>query len=133
MLNSDQIKALMNMSPNLSYQDYSQIGTITPVSLEVTSRQATLNIGTIGHVSHGKSTVVRAISSVNVGLKDGQTQGGKAEEHHHQTGLRQRKNLQMSQVSVTPKLPIVRQSQRRQSALQTLLFSHGTLATRVFR
>ena len=28
------------------------------------SRQATLNVGTIGHVAHGKSTVVRAISGV---------------------------------------------------------------------
>jgi len=28
------------------------------------SRQATLNIGTVGHVAHGKSTVVRAISGV---------------------------------------------------------------------
>ena len=30
------------------------------------SRQATINIGTIGHVAHGKSTVVRAISGVYV-------------------------------------------------------------------
>mgnify|MGYP001019898768 CR=1 FL=1 len=29
------------------------------------SRQATINIGTIGHVAHGKSTLVKAISSVN--------------------------------------------------------------------
>ena len=29
------------------------------------SRQATINIGTIGHVAHGKSTVVKAISGVN--------------------------------------------------------------------
>lgn len=29
------------------------------------SRQATLNIGTVGHVAHGKSTVVRAVSGVN--------------------------------------------------------------------
>lgn len=29
------------------------------------SRQATINIGTIGHVSHGKSTVVRQITGVN--------------------------------------------------------------------
>lgn len=29
---------------------------------EVISRQATINIGTIGHVAHGKSTVVKAIS-----------------------------------------------------------------------
>ena len=28
-------------------------------------RQATINIGTIGHVAHGKSTVVKAISGVN--------------------------------------------------------------------
>lgn len=29
------------------------------------SRQATINIGTIGHVAHGKSTFVRAVSTVN--------------------------------------------------------------------
>jgi len=29
------------------------------------SRQATLNIGTIGHVAHGKSTLVRTISGVH--------------------------------------------------------------------
>lgn len=33
-------------------------------SFEVMSRQATINIGTIGHVAHGKSTMVRALSSV---------------------------------------------------------------------
>lgn len=31
----------------------------------IISRQATINIGTIGHVAHGKSTLVRAISGVN--------------------------------------------------------------------
>uniref|UniRef100_A0A803M5K7 protein-synthesizing GTPase n=1 Tax=Chenopodium quinoa TaxID=63459 RepID=A0A803M5K7_CHEQI len=35
-----------------------------PLSPEVISRQATINIGTIGHVAHGKSTVVKAISGV---------------------------------------------------------------------
>ena len=34
------------------------------------SRQATINIGTIGHVAHGKSTVVKAISGVQVGGRD---------------------------------------------------------------
>lgn len=29
------------------------------------SRQATINIGTIGHVAHGKSTLVKAISGVH--------------------------------------------------------------------
>lgn len=38
--------------------------TLTPLSPDVISRQATINIGTIGHVAHGKSTVVKAISGV---------------------------------------------------------------------
>ena len=37
---------------------------LTPLSPQVISRQATINIGTIGHVAHGKSTVVKAISGV---------------------------------------------------------------------
>jgi len=37
---------------------------LTPISPEIINRQATINIGTIGHVAHGKSTVVRAISGV---------------------------------------------------------------------
>eukprot|EP00808_Paulinella_micropora_P025807 g45038.t1 len=37
---------------------------LTPVSPVVMHRQATINIGTIGHVAHGKSTVVKAISGV---------------------------------------------------------------------
>lgn len=37
---------------------------LTPLSSEVIQRQATVNIGTIGHVAHGKSTVVKAISGV---------------------------------------------------------------------
>lgn len=38
--------------------------TLTPLSGEIICRQATINIGTIGHVAHGKSTVVKAISGV---------------------------------------------------------------------
>jgi translation initiation factor 2 subunit 3 len=38
--------------------------TLTPLSAEVIHHQATINIGTIGHVAHGKSTVVKAISGV---------------------------------------------------------------------
>lgn len=37
---------------------------LNPLSPEVISRQATINIGTIGHVAHGKSTVVKSISGV---------------------------------------------------------------------
>ena len=46
---------------DLSKLDVSKLQVITP---EVISRQATINIGTIGHVAHGKSTVVKAISGV---------------------------------------------------------------------
>ncbi|KAH8916269.1 hypothetical protein BT69DRAFT_1270601 [Atractiella rhizophila] len=37
---------------------------LTATSEEVIRNQATINIGTIGHVAHGKSTVVKAISGV---------------------------------------------------------------------
>ncbi|KAK0520929.1 eukaryotic translation initiation factor 2 subunit gamma [Tilletia horrida] len=40
------------------------ISKLHPLSPEVISRQATINIGTIGHVAHGKSTVVKSISGV---------------------------------------------------------------------
>ncbi|KAK7108093.1 eukaryotic translation initiation factor 2 subunit 3 [Littorina saxatilis] len=52
--------------PHLSRQDLTtlDITKLTPLTPEVISRQATINIGTIGHVAHGKSTVVKAISGV---------------------------------------------------------------------
>ena len=37
---------------------------LNPSSPEIITNQSTINIGTIGHVAHGKTTVVRAISSV---------------------------------------------------------------------
>jgi translation initiation factor 2 subunit 3 len=50
----------------LAVQDLTKldVSKLTPLSPEVISRQATINIGTIGHVAHGKSTVVKAISGV---------------------------------------------------------------------
>jgi translation initiation factor 2 subunit 3 len=33
----------------------------------VISRQATINVGTIGHVAHGKSTIVKSLSGVSTG------------------------------------------------------------------
>ncbi|CEM25367.1 unnamed protein product [Vitrella brassicaformis CCMP3155] len=44
--------------------DALDVGQLNPLTPEVISRQATINIGTIGHVAHGKSTVVRAISGI---------------------------------------------------------------------
>lgn len=49
------------LEQNLANLDITKL---TPLTPEVISRQATINIGTIGHVSHGKSTLVHAISGV---------------------------------------------------------------------
>ena len=56
-----------NSDSGLATQSLSQLddlASITPLTPFVMSRQATINIGTIGHVAHGKSTVVNAISGV---------------------------------------------------------------------
>ncbi|KAL7716168.1 protein-synthesizing GTPase [Entamoeba marina] len=47
---------------DLATLDVTKIDALTPC---VISRQATINIGTIGHVAHGKSTVVKALSGVH--------------------------------------------------------------------
>jgi translation initiation factor 2 subunit 3 len=51
---------------HLSNQDLRnlKVEELHPLTPEVISRQATINVGTIGHVAHGKSTVVKAISGV---------------------------------------------------------------------
>ncbi|TYZ60981.1 hypothetical protein PybrP1_005336 [[Pythium] brassicae (nom. inval.)] len=55
-----------NIQKHLAVQDLTKLKVeeLTPLTPEVISRQATINIGTIGHVAHGKSTVVKAISGV---------------------------------------------------------------------
>lgn len=39
---------------------------LNPLNMEIMNRQATINIGTIGHVAHGKTTLVKSISGVQV-------------------------------------------------------------------
>ena len=48
--------------------DNFEVSRVTPLNPEIISRQATINIGTIGHVAHGKSTLVRSVSGTNVSL-----------------------------------------------------------------
>ncbi|KAM3185938.1 Eukaryotic translation initiation factor 2 subunit 3 [Hymenolepis weldensis] len=60
----------MSEPSRLAVQDLSKLvlhdlTKLTAITPEVISRQATINIGTIGHVAHGKTTVVRAISTVH--------------------------------------------------------------------
>ena len=63
----EEIKKIFSKSKNLSIQSFSTIedpSKITPLTPEIMSRQATMNIGTIGHVAHGKTTLVEAISGI---------------------------------------------------------------------
>ncbi|KAF3574702.1 hypothetical protein F2Q69_00058157 [Brassica cretica] len=63
---SEEGAVTMSRNKGLAEQDLSKLDVtvLHPLSPEVISRQATINIGTIGHVAHGKSTVVKAISGV---------------------------------------------------------------------
>ena len=56
------IDAALSMDDGLDGPDVSMISPLLP---EIMYNQATINIGTIGHVAHGKSTVVKALSGVN--------------------------------------------------------------------
>ena len=62
----DRNKASGITQPHLAFQNLATLdpSKLTPLTPDVISRQATINIGTIGHVAHGKSTVVKAISGV---------------------------------------------------------------------
>ncbi|EET02099.1 Protein Translation Initiation Factor 2 subunit gamma (IF-2g) [Giardia duodenalis] len=51
----------------LSQQPFLKPEELHPTHPDVISRQATINIGTIGHVAHGKSTLVKAITGITTG------------------------------------------------------------------
>jgi translation initiation factor 2 subunit 3 len=63
---NDKLPTVTQGQPHLAKQDLAtlDIKKLTPLSPEIISRQATINIGTIGHVAHGKSTVVKSLSGV---------------------------------------------------------------------
>ncbi|KAI5858524.1 P-loop containing nucleoside triphosphate hydrolase protein [Tricharina praecox] len=54
-------KPFLPEQPDAVSLDLTELNPLTP---HIIARQATINIGTIGHVAHGKSTVVKAISGV---------------------------------------------------------------------
>jgi len=62
----EELPSVTTSQPHLAKQDLTSLDVrdLSPLSPEVISRQATINIGTIGHVAHGKSTVVKALSGV---------------------------------------------------------------------
>jgi len=51
-------KAAYTRMTNLDFES------LTPISPEVMNKQATINFGTIGHVAHGKTTLVKKLSGV---------------------------------------------------------------------
>jgi len=57
----------IDQEDGLAVQDLTtlDVSKLTPLTPEVISRQATMNVGTIGHVAHGKSTVVKGLSGVH--------------------------------------------------------------------
>ena len=63
-LSKEAVDKLNNQTSKFKPQYYEDIPNLTSDSPQVISRQATINIGTVGHVAHGKSTVVRAVSGV---------------------------------------------------------------------
>ena len=64
-MNNPEVNPL-NTTSKLAKQSIENLDVtkLTPLSIEVMSRQATINVGTIGHVAHGKSTVVKALTGV---------------------------------------------------------------------
>ncbi|XP_032777555.1 eukaryotic translation initiation factor 2 subunit 3 [Daphnia magna] len=66
MSTAEEFPTVTTGQPHLAKQDLSKldVSKLNALSPEVISRQATINIGTIGHVAHGKSTVVKALSGV---------------------------------------------------------------------
>ena len=91
-------KEELKKQSGLAQQDLENLDVeaITPLTPEIISRQATQNIGTIGHVAHGKSTLVKAVSGVNVStifpifiacFSDCQISKGKDEKYYHQVRI----------------------------------------------
>ena len=65
--NEEEIKKLFSKSNHLAIQSFDTLldpTKISPLTPEIMSRQATINIGTIGHVAHGKTTLVRCITGI---------------------------------------------------------------------
>ena len=63
----EEIEKILSHQKNLSHQSFKtleDLSNLSPLTKEIISRQATINIGTIGHVAHGKTTLVRAISGI---------------------------------------------------------------------
>ena len=64
--NEEECKEILSHQPKLTMQNFEILNNpdLSPLIKEIMSRQATMNIGTVGHVFHGKSTLVNAITGI---------------------------------------------------------------------
>ena len=69
----------VNSAVGLAVQSFDDLNPdkLSPLLPQIVSRQATLNIGAIGHVAHGKTTVVQAISNVRTMRHSSEAEGNK--------------------------------------------------------
>lgn len=61
----DAAEAWPALTPELLAKLPCPLDQMHPLMREIITRQASINIGTIGHVAHGKTTVVKAVSGVH--------------------------------------------------------------------
>ena len=63
-MNSLNVIKVSNNNVQKAPLDLEKIKLLNPLSPEIIENQATISIGTLGHVSHGKSTLVEALSGI---------------------------------------------------------------------
>ncbi|XP_067648581.1 eukaryotic translation initiation factor 2 subunit 3 isoform X3 [Eurosta solidaginis] len=129
----------IGVNTNLQKQDLKNldIENLTPLSPEVISRQATINIGTIGHVAHGKSTVVKAISGVqtvrfknelerNITIKLGNESCPQPQTSEHLAAI---EIMKLKQILILQnKIDLVKESQAKEQYEEITKFVQGTVA-----
>ena len=65
--NEEEIEKILSNQKILSHQSFKtleDLNNLSPLTKEIISRQETINIGTTGHLAHGKKKLVRAISGI---------------------------------------------------------------------
>ena len=63
----EEVEKILSHQKNLSHQSFKtleDLSNLSPLTKEIISRQETINIGTTGHLAHGKRKLVRAISGI---------------------------------------------------------------------
>ena len=65
--NEEEIEKIISHQKILSHQSFKtleDLNNLSPLTKEIINSQEIINIGTIGHIAHGKTKLVRAISGI---------------------------------------------------------------------